>query len=363
MALECTNTLATLDGTVRVHAPRNGKLPELDSLVQTATDKVTAIGRECDRVNTVLVAIGILQALHQVSSCSIPDAHALVQRTGSHVTTIRRHGHSSDTILNAKGVDKLAIENIPKAHGLVSTARGDESTVASKVQRVDVLLVSTEDMLDGALVDIPNLKPITVSQRSSHMLRVSYKLKTYANLLILGTSRKIFAIRTEANAANVQVAVLVDILILESGHILTGGHVEDLSRAIAARRQVLAVTAEAHTANDAIVIQMMHQLHIEDTLDLGVEHGVPIGTLTLLRRRQIIRIPVCQHVSRTFGCAAERGVRRSRARDLRGCTGIRVGDVGLLGGPRAWGNTATALAFTGAWGCSGRWRRSIAWEI
>jgi WD40 repeat protein len=34
-----------LDGTVRVNAPGNGKLPELDSFVQTATDKVTAIGR------------------------------------------------------------------------------------------------------------------------------------------------------------------------------------------------------------------------------------------------------------------------------------------------------------------------------
>jgi WD40 repeat protein len=33
-------------------------------------------------------------------------------------------------------------------NSLISTARGDESTVASKVQRVDVLLVSTEDMLD-----------------------------------------------------------------------------------------------------------------------------------------------------------------------------------------------------------------------
>jgi hypothetical protein len=160
VALECANTLAALDGTVRVHAPGNGKLPELDSLVQTATDKVTAIGCERDRVDTVLVAIGVLQALNQVSSCSVPDADALVQRTGSDVTAIRRHGHSSDAILNAKGVDKLAIENIPKAHGLISTARSDESTVASKVQRVDVLLVSTEDMLDGTLVDIPNLEPI-----------------------------------------------------------------------------------------------------------------------------------------------------------------------------------------------------------
>ena len=185
-------------------------------------------------------------------------------------------------------------------------------------------------------------------------------LKTYPNLFILSTSRQIFAIWTEANTANVQIAILINVLVLKSGHILTGGHIEDLSRAVAARSQVLAITAEAHTANNTIMVQMMHQLHVKDTLDLGVEHGIPIGALALLRWRQIIGVPVCQHVSRTFSCATERRVRRSWARDLGGCARIRVGDVRLLGSTRAWGNAATALA--GTWGCSGRRRRAIAWE-
>jgi hypothetical protein len=157
VAFESTNAFAALDGTVGVHAPGHGKLPILDSLVQTATDQVAAIGREGNRVHTVLVTIGVLQALHQVAGGSVPDAHALIQRTGSHVAAIRRHSHSSDTVLDAKGVDKLAIENIPQAHGLVSTARCDETAIASKVQRVNVLLVSTEDVLNGARVDVPNL--------------------------------------------------------------------------------------------------------------------------------------------------------------------------------------------------------------
>ena len=157
MAFESTDALATLDGAVRVHAPGNSKLPELDRLVQTATDQVAAVGGKGDRVHTVLVAIWVLQTLHQVTSGGVPHADALVQGTGSHVAAIGGHGYSSNTILDAEGVDKLAIENIPQTNSLVSTTRGDEATITSKVQRVDVLLVSTEDVLDGARVDIPNL--------------------------------------------------------------------------------------------------------------------------------------------------------------------------------------------------------------
>lgn len=158
MALESTDALAALDSAVRVHAPGNGEFPELDRLVQTATDEVAAVGRKGNRVDTVLVAVGVLQTLHQVTSGGVPHADALVQGTGSHVAAIGGHGYSSDTILDAESVDELAIEDIPQTDSLVSTARGDEATIASKVQRVDVLLVSTEDVLDGARVDIPNLE-------------------------------------------------------------------------------------------------------------------------------------------------------------------------------------------------------------
>jgi hypothetical protein len=158
VTLESAQALAALDAAVGVHAPRDSKLPELDSLVETATDQVSAIGCECNRVYTVLVAIRVLQTLHQVSGRSIPYTNALVQRTGSHVVAIRRHSDGRDSIFNAKSVDKLAIKNIPKTHSLVSTARGDVSAVAGEVQGVDVLLMSREDVLDGACVDIPDLK-------------------------------------------------------------------------------------------------------------------------------------------------------------------------------------------------------------
>lgn len=157
VALESANALAALDAAVRVHAPRDSELPQLDSLVQTTADQVATIGRKGNRVHAVLVAIGVLQTLHQVASGGIPHSHTLVQRTGSHVVTIGRHGHRGDTVLDAQSVDQLAVEDIPQTNGLVTTARSNVTTVAGKVQRVDILLVAAEDMLDGACSNIPNL--------------------------------------------------------------------------------------------------------------------------------------------------------------------------------------------------------------
>lgn len=157
MALESANALAALDAAVRVHAPRDGKLPQLDSLVQTTANQVATVGRKGNRVHAVLVAVGVLQTFHQVASGGIPDSHTLVQRAGCHVVAIGRHGHGSDTVLDAQGVDELAIQDIPQTNSLVTTARGNVATVASKVQGVDILLVTAEDMLDGACSNIPNL--------------------------------------------------------------------------------------------------------------------------------------------------------------------------------------------------------------
>jgi hypothetical protein len=123
-------------------------------------------------------------------------------------------------------------------------------------------------------------------------------IQTYPNLLILGAGCEELAIGTEADAADVKVAVLVHILVLQGGHVLTGGYIKDLSGTVATRCEIFAVTTETDAANDAIMDKMMHKLDIEHALHLWVEYGVPIGALSLLRSRQVIRIPVGQHVSR-----------------------------------------------------------------
>lgn len=148
VALKGANAFAALDAAVGVHAPRDSELPQLDRLVQTATDQVATVGGKRNRVHAVLVAVWVLQSLHKVAGCRVPHTDALVQRSGRNVVAIGRHSHRGDAILDAKGVDELAIENVPQTHGLVPTARGNVTAVAREVQGVDVLLVAGEDVLD-----------------------------------------------------------------------------------------------------------------------------------------------------------------------------------------------------------------------
>lgn len=181
--------------------------------------------------------------------------------------------------------------------------------------------------------------------------------QTYPDLLILCTGSQVLAIWAEADAANVKVAILVNVLVLERRHILTRGHIEDLRRAVAARRQILAVPAEANTAHHTVVIKVVHQLDIQHPLYLWVKDGVPIRSLTFLRCRQVLWVPVSERIADAIRAEESSLTRSGRGtRHLVRSTWIRVGDVRLLGCGRRGGTAAFARAWRGGrrW-----WGRSI----
>ncbi len=160
----------------RGKSARRGQFPHLDSLVKTARHEILAVGRKGDRVHAVLVPIGSFQTLHQESGRGIPDANALVKRTGRHVLGIGRDGDRGYTVLDGQGENHLSGLNVPETNGAISTSGSDGSTIASEIQRVNVLLVSGEGVPDGALLDIPDL------DGSVHALDKTGKKPTRINL-------------------------------------------------------------------------------------------------------------------------------------------------------------------------------------
>lgn len=358
VSLESADAFAALDAASRQKTPGRGEFPHLDGLVQTTRDKVTAVGCERDRVDTVLVSVGALETLHQVSCRRVPDTNALVERAGRNVVTVGRHGHSGNTILNAQGVHKLAVQNIPKAHSLVTTSGSDVAAVTSKVKGVDVLLMSGKDVLNRTSGNIPNLseqekKPKLADwQQTDNTNCNQLDGISYPNLLILGTSGQVLSIRTEANATDVKVTVLIYAFILQSRNILAGGNIEDLSRTVASGRNVLAIAAESHAADDAVMDKMVHQLDVQNSLHLRVENRIPVGTLPLLRRRQVVRVPVGETVSGTLPHESLTG--RRRTRDLRRSSRIGISElVALLGSCGTW-RACSSLSGTGGSGWWGR---------
>ena len=71
-------------------------------------------------------------------------------------------------------------------------------------------------------------------------------------------------------------------------HLLTRVDIEDLRASIAAGGHKSAVMAEAHTANHALVRQVVHQIHIQPAVHARVEYRMPVVALSLKVRRELI---------------------------------------------------------------------------
>jgi hypothetical protein len=138
-------------------ARSGGHFPHLDRLVKTATDQAVARRSESHTVYTVFVTLLSLETHDKVSARNVPHADTLVERPGSNETVVRRNGNSSDSVLDGEVCDLLISLKIPQTDTPVTAARSNDLTIAGKVKGIDVLLVTSELVLDLAAVDIPDL--------------------------------------------------------------------------------------------------------------------------------------------------------------------------------------------------------------
>lgn len=275
MTLESADALAPRSST-RDETRRSGQLPHLDGLVQTSTDQTISRRSKSNTVNAVLVALLSLKTNDKATRVDVPDSDALVQGTGRDIATIRRDRNSSNAILDGQVEHLLIRFKIPEANTPVAASRCNDTTVLGKVQRVDILLVASELVLDSAGRNVPD-----------------------ANDLILGASREILTVGTEADTANVQVAVFRETSVLEKGNGRSGFDIENLSRTVAASGHIATVSAEPHAADYALVRQVVDQLNVQHAPGAGVEDGEPIRLLLLEVRWQRLQIEISQDIALT----------------------------------------------------------------
>lgn len=121
--------------------------------------------------------------------------------------------------------------------------------------------------------------------------------ETYANDLVLSTGGEEFAVGTEADTSDVKITILVGGVVGQVADLLSSDNIEDLCRPVAASGHVLAVCAEANTAHDTLVNQVVHKVNVQPTHDARVEDGVPIITRTLQSGRQLVGVEVGKLVS------------------------------------------------------------------
>ena len=196
------------------------------------------------------------------------------------------------------------------------------------------------------------------ARKKKRLLLVTNKQSApHPNLFVLGTGSKKPAIGTEADAANIQIAVAVYRIVLQGGHLVARLHVKDLGAPVTAGGDVLSVLAEAHAAHDAVVVEGVDELDVQQARDPRVEESEPVGSLLLLAGGDALGIEVGKVVAdrRQGGHRAGAGNLRRRARVLVGALGLA-----LLRRAGARGRSRSLL---GAWR-GGRLRglRVVSWD-
>jgi hypothetical protein len=221
------------------------------------------------------VAVWTFKTLHEVTSGGIPDANTLIKRSSCDEFGVRGDGNSSDTILDAEGKDALASFDIPETDSTITATGSNGATITSEIERVNILLVTSECIPDSSRGNIPNLVLLAIFIQLIPM-------GTYSNQLVLSTSGKVSSIWAETNTSNVKVTDRVHRLILENTDLLSRDDIEDLSRSVAASGNILSIVAESNTANNTLMLKSVDKINIQHTRNLWVENCEPIRFNLLL---------------------------------------------------------------------------------
>jgi hypothetical protein len=157
VAFKSAHTLAS--GTMCGHKARGGsQLPHLDRLVQTATDQAIARRSKCHTVDAILVTLLAFETHNKLPALNIPDSNALIEGARCDKAVVGGNGDRGDTVLDGEVGHLLVPLQIPQTNTAITTTRSNDLAVTGKVERVDVLLVAGELMLNLARVNVPDLQ-------------------------------------------------------------------------------------------------------------------------------------------------------------------------------------------------------------
>jgi hypothetical protein len=103
------------------------------------------------------VSILALETHDKLAVVRIPDTDALIEGTGSNEAVVGGDSDGCDAVLDGQVENLLVGLEVPKAYTSVAASRRDDTAVAGEIERVDVLLVTSELVFDGTSSNIPDL--------------------------------------------------------------------------------------------------------------------------------------------------------------------------------------------------------------
>jgi len=158
VSFERPKTLATARPRSGHHVRLCRQLPHLNRLVKTSTDEPISRGSKSNRVDTILVPDFAFQSLDETAGGGVPHADALIKRARSNEAVVWRDCHSCDAVFNRQLERLPVVPDVPQSDRAVATAGRNELAITREVQRVDILLVTSELVPNSTSGNLPNLK-------------------------------------------------------------------------------------------------------------------------------------------------------------------------------------------------------------
>lgn len=79
VSFKCLGAPPALEWRLLVHTAGSRKFPHLDRLVQAAAHQFTAARGKRHTVNAILVSVGALEALDEITSLNVPHPNTLIE--------------------------------------------------------------------------------------------------------------------------------------------------------------------------------------------------------------------------------------------------------------------------------------------
>lgn len=139
------------------HLPQRGEVPHLDRLIQATADKFVRVRREGNTIDNILVPVGSLKFLPEVTALNVPNSHAPVKGARRHELGVGGDSDCRNAVIDSQRQVTSARLQIPDFDGSIAATRYNSTAVTGKVKRVNVLVVAHQGSTDLSCLDIPNL--------------------------------------------------------------------------------------------------------------------------------------------------------------------------------------------------------------
>src|ERR1700760_967048 len=157
---------------------------------------------------------------------------------------------------------------------MITTSRSNQTSITSIIERIDILLVTSELIDNSAGSNVPD-----------------------SDDLVFSTSGQVFAIRAKADATNVKITVILAGSVLKSYNSLTSYNIVNLCKTIATCCDITTIKTEADATDYTAMGKGVYKLNLEIATNLRIVNDEPVISFLLVLWWKSLHIQIAKSIA------------------------------------------------------------------